>query len=163
MSDKELEAAAAKRLKILYLRTTEKMGVLIEKWAGDRTTRPKTMDELDAQLIANGVIARPESGQFPHWPNGRPSGNVVFLDEDHGMMSAVPAREEDFVIRIPTPATIKASKALAKTLNGSFYPLAQDYDKAYRGDPPRESFSSQRDWEEMYRIRLGDYCINKCM
>lgn len=144
-------------LKLLHLKDHAKMGRLIEEIAGGRIPRPTTIDEFNTLLLDNGIVDKPtaadiQNGVERHWPNGRPSA-IKYVD--------IP--DDTMMVSIPTTAAINEGRRLAQmlTIDGS-YPIDVGYDTNYR-NAQRKSSLTDDEWDTLYRTRLGDYTVGKCM
>lgn len=155
--DEKKEGFKMANLKLLHVNDHVKMGMLIEDIASRKIPRPVTVDELNTLLIDREIVDRPTpedeaNGIERHWPNGRPAV-ITYVEIPDGEM----------MISLPTPEAIAEGRALAEKLtpDGS-YPFAKGYDANYR-DPKRKPSLTDEEWETIYRTRLGDYTIGKCM
>lgn len=163
MTDKNLPVNVT-QVKILVLKSHEKMGKLISDIVNQEVKRPDSIQELDAILYDREIVDKPSqaeeaSGTPPHWPNGRPS--KVLIDY-------VTVDDDQLMILLPSANALKAGMYIAQqeSRNGE-YPLPVEYDRDYV-DPTRKSTSSTppmtpSDWDVIYDARIGDYTCNKCM
>lgn len=145
------------KLKILHVKDHVRMGILIEDFAAKRIAIPNSVEEFNDLLLARSIVDEPsvddKKNQYePHWPNGRPSSLDIRPIDDQVMM-----------ISLPSAKAIAEGRELAERLStGGSYPFADGYDVNYQ-DPARKPGLTDSEWETIYRTRLGDYTIGKCM
>ncbi len=145
-------------VKLLMVPRTELLGDLIAEFARGETPKPATVDELNALLLERNIVdpqtaEEKANGIERHWPNGRPENPVI---------DYMPLPSDQLTILLPDTSSIDEGPDLAKQLSpDGAYPLAPGYDRAYVGD--RQTEFSNEEWEEIYRTRLGDYTMTKCM
>lgn len=153
------------KVKILVVKSHEKMGKLISDIVNGNVTRPGNTDELETLLLSSAYNPNPnpKPGDPPPfaWPNGKPTNkkiNYVVVDDDQ------------LTILLPSANALKAGMDIAhqQSRDGE-YPLPKEYDLDYV-DPTRKKEHDKtnkpitpQDWEIIYAARIGDYTCNKCM
>lgn len=135
---------SANDVKFLWVKNTSAMAGVIEELAqmvpADRPTDPVKFQDL---LDKHGVDYE--------WPNG-PATAIHYNDMADDMLS----------VSVPSLNAIEEGANIAKYLSSGPYPLDPGYDLAYIGSR-KPSIANPDDWDEIYKTRLGDYTIGKCM
>lgn len=135
---------SANNVKFLWVKNTSAMAAVIEELAqmqpADRPSEPAKFESL---LQKHGVEYE--------WPNG-PATTIHYNDMADDILS----------VSVPSLNAIKEGANIAKYLSNGPYPLDPGYDLAYTGGR-KPGFANPDEWDEIYKTRLGDYTIGKCM
>jgi hypothetical protein len=120
-------------------------GDLVRSWIFNKSTRPKTGADMQAQMNTNDVV-----GQVPD-----PARNVEFVDYD----------DDKLYIPLPSETMVLNDEALLRAIAARppgerQYPLPNFYAFAFGG--ATEVDLSENEMLALGRRRLGEYTIQEC-
>lgn len=138
----------ASDVKFLVVNKSAEFAAVIEALAAmPPSARPSDPAAFEQFMTDHGVTGF-------SWPHGQPRA-IVYNDMADDVLS----------VSVPSPNAIAEGRNMVQEVGinqqGGRYPLDDGYDLAY--STGRVVINDDAVWNELYRTRLGDYTIGKCM